>query len=114
APPSRFPPLPQDTQAEPLWQAVLDELAATVTRPIFETYLAGTRGAAVEAGQLVVSVPSDFVAEWLGRMLAPLIQQSLTRITGIAAGVILKAELEGSSSARPMPSTQAAQFEHAP
>src|SRR5207302_10118536 len=24
APPSRFPPLPQDTQAEPLWQAVLD------------------------------------------------------------------------------------------
>ena len=91
-----------------------DELAATVTRPIFETYLAGTRGAAVEAGQLVVSVPSDFAAEWLGRKLAPLIQQCLTRTTGIAAGVILKADPEGSASARPMSSPQAAPFEHAP
>ena len=80
-------PLPRETEAHTLWQAVLEDLSQTITRPMFETYLAGTQGIAVENGQLVVSVPSDFTADWLSRKLAPLIQQTLARITGIAASV---------------------------
>jgi len=85
-------PLPRETEAHTLWQAVLEDLAQTITRPMFETYLAGTQGVAVENGQLVVSVPSDFTADWLGRKLTPLIRQNIEKSTGIAAGVLFRVE----------------------
>jgi len=85
-------PLPRETEAHTLWQAVLEDLAQTITRPMFETYLAGTQGVAVENGQLVVSVPSDFTADWLSRKLTPLIRQNIEKLTGIAASVSFRVE----------------------
>src|SRR5579883_2811757 len=70
-----------------LWQNVLGQLQAVVTRPIYETYLRETVGARYDGDRIVVAAPSDFATEWLSMKLRPLIVETLGAIAGAPRNV---------------------------
>jgi chromosomal replication initiator protein len=65
-----------------LWEAALGQLQLQVTRPNYETWLRDTAGLLLEDGCFTVSVPTDFVAEWLRDRLSDLIAKTLSGIVG--------------------------------
>jgi chromosomal replication initiator protein len=68
--------------ANALWEAALGQLQLQVTRANFETWLRDSSGLSLEDSNLTVSVPSDFVAEWLAGRLQDLITKTLAGIVG--------------------------------
>ena len=76
--------------ARSLWSAILADLQLQVTRPVFETWLAGTRGVKIEKAHLVVEAPSPFVVEALERRLFTIIETSLFKISGKHLSVVFE------------------------
>jgi hypothetical protein len=77
----------QQTGRDPaaLWEAVLREVAAIVTRPVYETYLAESQAIGLRGATLLVAVrdaqAGAYVAQKLSRLLVP----ALKRVAGEAA-----------------------------
>ncbi len=60
-----------------LWQAALRDLAQSVSRANFQTWLEGTEGLRLEGSRLIVGTRSEFVTEWLQKRLRPLILRTI-------------------------------------
>jgi len=93
--------LPQETNAEQLWERALTELKVRVTRPNYETWLKDTVGLQFDDGVFVVGAPNDFATEWLSTKLRPLIAKTLSGIIGHPVDVSF--QLLGSRPAEPPP-----------
>jgi len=93
--PGTWTPLTADQNPQQLWDAVRLALAEQVTRPIFETYVRDAREARNVDGRLHVSVPSEFMAEWLSVKLRPLVLQQLQTVSGTPLAVEFTVEENG-------------------
>ncbi len=78
--------------ATALWEAALGQLQLQVTRANFETWLRDSRGLSIDEGRFTVSVPSDFVAEWLANRLQDPIAKTLAGIVGQPVQVTFQVE----------------------
>ncbi len=68
--------------AAEVWQAALEELQVKVSPANYRTWLRNTVGLAQRDGNFIVGVPSSFVTESLEKRLNPLIEKTLSGITG--------------------------------
>lgn len=64
------------------WRAVLGRLQLEVSRPNFETWLAGTTPRSLTDRELLVEARSAFRAEWLNENLAPVVERCLGAVEG--------------------------------
>lgn len=78
-PPAPCPSQPA-TPASDLWQAVLNELQLSLQRPVYDNWLRGTVGAALDDNTLTVSVSSPFAQEWLEQRMNGMIKLRVQRI----------------------------------
>lgn len=65
-----------------IWQAALEELQHKVSSANYQTWLRNTVGLALRDHCLIVGVPSTFITESLEKRLHPLIEKTLTNVTG--------------------------------
>ena len=70
------------SSAAEVWQAALEELQLKVSPANYQTWLKNTVGLAQRDGDFIVGVPSSFVTESLEKRLNPLIEKTLSGITG--------------------------------
>ncbi len=68
------------TESNPVWRAVLDELAQVVTVENFNTWLASTRVVGQEGEQLRIAVPTVFNKQWLEGKLHGRMRSTLGRL----------------------------------
>ena len=68
--------------AHAIWEAALGRLQVQVPRPTYETWLKDTQGESKDDNQLVVRVPSAFVAEWLQTRMFSLITDAVHAVSG--------------------------------
>ena len=66
--------------AQQVWLASLGRLQLQVARPSYDTWLKGTVGISLQDGCLTVGVPTPFVAEWLDKRMAQLIQRTAAEV----------------------------------
>jgi chromosomal replication initiator protein len=64
------------------WSEVLDVLQSELSGPTFNNYLRQIRPVALKADTLVLSVPSDFVKDWLVRRFSQRIEETLEQYLG--------------------------------
>jgi chromosomal replication initiator protein len=85
----------KDIQA--LWTQALIQLEEKVSRPSYETWLKDTEPLELSGEYLVISVPSDFVREWLENRYSQLIKEVIKEIGGVPLSVkfIVKSPLSG-------------------
>ena len=76
-----------DVAAFEAWQAVLGDLQVQVARPIYQTWLKGTEGVALNDDFLTVAVPTSFTVEWLERRMSQLIHKTAQKVTDRALEV---------------------------
>ena len=79
---SRLEDLPDDSEAAELWNRTLTRIEPQVTPANFNNSLKGTIGIARQDNVFHVSVSNDVIAEYLDRQLYPLLQRTLTDVTG--------------------------------
>ncbi len=72
----------EDPVARRAWDTALGQLQLQVTRPNFDTWLKDTVGLATDNGTFLVGTPSDFVSEWLGGKMRPVIARTVSAILG--------------------------------
>lgn len=84
-----------------LWNQALAELEQRVSRPSFETWLKDTEPLHLHQDCLTISVPTEFVKEWLENRYSQLIIEVLRQITGYNLGVRFVVDNEP-----PVPSVQ--------
>lgn len=90
--------------ASDIWRAALEELQHKVSSANYQTWLKNTVGLARRDHCLIVGVPSTFVTEALEKRLHPLIEKTLTNITGEAAEVQFQVHLgDGAEEMIPAP-----------
>src|SRR5690554_64142 len=65
-----------------IWNQTLLLIEERISGPSFETWLKETEAIDVQGDTVVVSVPSDFVKEWLDNRYAQLIKDVLLEVTG--------------------------------
>jgi hypothetical protein len=70
---------PEDTPDQKLWRKTLRLLELQMTQATYETHLSRTKCLERDGGSLVVQVPSDYVAEFLGGRLYGRIQQAVAQ-----------------------------------
>jgi len=73
-------PVPADDRAGQLWQEALDELALSMSRSTFETWLQGTQAQSYTDGVFVIGVPDAYVRDWLHNRLRPQVKRILGRL----------------------------------
>ena len=76
--------------ASKLWEEVLKELAESISRPNYDTWLRDTIGISFNGSTLIVGTRSEFVNEWLERRLKPLILKLLAEAADEPIGVDFK------------------------
>ncbi|HEY48768.1 MAG TPA: chromosomal replication initiator protein DnaA [Dehalococcoidia bacterium] len=92
--------------AADIWQAALEELQGKVSPANYNTWLKNTVGLSQQDGSLIVGVPSTFVTESLEKRLHPLIEQTVSGITGRPLKVQFQVHLgDGSGELGPTPPT---------
>ena len=64
------------------WNEVMDVLQAELSGPTFNNYLRHIKPIALRADSLTLSVPSDFVKDWLVRRFARRIEETLEQFLG--------------------------------
>ena len=74
--------MPSDSSAQRVWDAALGRLQLRTPKATFDTWLAGTSGMAIADGQLTVSAPSTFAAEWLTKRMQALAGEAVSAIAG--------------------------------
>lgn len=80
-----------------LWTQALIQLEEKVSRPSYETWLKDTEPLELSGEYLVISVPSDFVREWLENRYSQLIKEVIKEIAGVPLSIkfIVKSPLSG-------------------
>jgi chromosomal replication initiator protein len=87
-----------------LWSSVLAEIEKSITAANFSTWFRGTTGNRIEDGVFVVSVPSDFVREWLSEKYQKEILRSLrTMVPDIRSLDFIIAPATPTSSTKQIP-----------
>lgn len=76
-----------------IWKAALDELQGKVSPANYQTWLKNTVGLTYSDSCFTVGVPSSFVTESLEKRLNPLIEKTLTGITGKPVSVQFQVHL---------------------
>lgn len=66
--------------ANRLWEAALGQLQIQVPRPTFDTWLKETVGLTIDEDRLVVGAPTAFAAEWLGKRMPTLIEETVEHV----------------------------------
>ena len=84
-----------------LWEETLRELRSRIPEESFEAWLKGTKGVGVDGDSLVVGVPSSFVLEWLDKRMRPIIEETLSKVSGRSLN--LRFEVLGATSKKPSP-----------
>ena len=69
--------------AQITWTAVLGELEVKLPQPTYQTWLKDTVGISVSPSTFLVGVPNAFTAEWLEKRLYHLVQQTVSKISGM-------------------------------
>ena len=64
-----------------LWEAALGDLQVQVARPSYDTFLKQTVGIGMDGECLLVSAPTAFVAEYLGKWMRGAVQRALERVS---------------------------------
>ena len=64
------------------WSEVLDVLQSELSGPTFNNYLRHIKPVSLRVDCLVLSVPSDFVKDWLVRRFARRIEETLEQFLG--------------------------------
>ena len=88
APPGSVAAAPQVAANEPAevmnaaWSQVMDVLQAELSGPTFNNYLRHIRPVTLRGTSLTLSVPSDFVKDWLSRRFAKRIEETLEQFLG--------------------------------
>ena len=77
----------RDRSPQTLWETALGQLELQVTRPNFETWLRSTTGLRLDGECLAVGVPTDFALEWLRSRMSPLINRTVSQLTGSPTSV---------------------------
>lgn len=68
-----------------IWRAVLGQLELQVSRPVFDTWLSGTRGTALDESVLLVEAPNSFVVESIEKRMY---QTVLKSVQSVAAQIL--------------------------
>jgi chromosomal replication initiator protein len=68
--------------AATVWDATLGQLLLRVTRQNYDSWLRHTAGLRFDGTSLIVSVPNDLTADWLGTRMRSVIRQALTAVAG--------------------------------
>ena len=69
-------------EIEAIWTKTLEIMEQRISGPSFETWLKDTEALNMSNDRLVVSVPTDFVREWLENRYSQLICDVLVEVTG--------------------------------
>lgn len=88
--------------AQEIWEAALGELQLQINKPNYQTWFQGTRGAAYQDGQFIISVPNAFVAEYLDKNQRSLIKKTLI---GLVHSSNIKVQFQ-TGSEHPGPATE--------
>jgi len=72
----------ESEQANDVWQACLDTIRESVNTQSFKTWFEPITPVGLEAGKLVIQVPSQFFYDWLEEHYYPLIKSALVRVLG--------------------------------
>jgi len=78
--------------AQEIWEAALGELQIQVNKSNYRTWLQKTVGLAYQDGQLVVSVPNTFVAEYLDRNQRSLIEKTIIGLTNHDTKIVFQVD----------------------
>ena len=70
---------------EQTWRALMGELQLQMTQPTYDTWLRDVNFISLEDGIYTLSVPSEYVKEWLETKLLSTIKRALKGITGSPA-----------------------------
>ena len=89
---------PGDGDVAGLWSETLGLLKTRVLREGFDTWLAPTKGRAINRDVLEIEVPNTFFADWLGQHYAAEIQTALADLTGRKLNVSYRACDAGKTS----------------
>ena len=63
-----------------IWQAVLGQLELQVSRPVFDTWLSGTRGTTVDESVLLVEAPNSFIVESIEKRMYQTVLKSVQSV----------------------------------
>ena len=66
-----------------IWKKTLEIIEQRISGPSFETWLKDTEALSLINDNLLVTVPTDFVKEWLENRYSPLICDVLEEVTGM-------------------------------
>lgn len=66
-----------------IWKKTLEKIEQRISGPSFETWLKDTEALSLINDNLLVTVPTDFVKEWLENRYSPLICDVLEEVTGM-------------------------------
>ena len=70
------------TPAEQVWAAAQDELAFQLTRISYDTWLANARIVENDGGNYTIGVPTKLARDWVRDRYVPIIEETLSGITG--------------------------------
>ncbi len=65
-----------------IWQAVLGQLELQVSRPVFDTWLAGTRATSLDGPVLLVEAPNPFIVESIEKRMYQTVMKSVHSVVG--------------------------------
>ena len=82
------------------WTEVMDVLQAELSGPTFNNYLRHIKPVCLDAESLTLSVPSDFVKDWLVRRFARRIEQTLEQFLG--RPITLRLQTAGTAPIEPV------------
>lgn len=75
--------------AEEIWAAAQDELAYQLSRISYDTFLVSAKLLSTDGSNFTVGVPTRFAKEWVSDRYLPLIQETLSGITGKDCSVVV-------------------------
>ena len=91
-----------------IWTSALGSLEVQISQPSYNTWLKNTVGLSWDGKELVVGVPSIFVAEWLEQRMSSLLEKTVSHI----AGASVKVSFTVGSNSPPSPSSSRPQEEY--
>jgi len=95
------PDTPVDATA--IWQAAQSELALTMPRETYNTWLRDTRILGYEDGEFIIGIPNAYARDWLENRLRPKIKRVLTELAGRSVQVNFQVSPPAVQDAGPAP-----------
>lgn len=70
------------TQNQKIWQSCLNYMSLRIKKHSFNTWFKYTKGVCDDNGKIIITVPNQFVADWLGDRYSDLISEALNEVVG--------------------------------